>query len=248
MMKGSLEVKSVSKLSKTGGMKHIVSIANLPINKLQLVNGKYCYTINGQDSNHEVKIKLIFNKKIVDKRKSQGVDIGYIEFTSNFVTINLSRVISLKRIYKSGNSYQTSYSNINSQNSIIYEVSLTYKKGYFESIISPRVNRTLDSQTQKAANRGQRINNQTTSTSNKPEKKPVGKNQTRNIGTFTLPNRVKIGSSSNPYAGAIGRSPDDLRHRDICQADSASYKYSPNSDSLRPRNEFLGGTGSNMHR
>lgn len=247
-MKGSFEVKSVSKLCKTGGMKHLLSIANLDINKLQLVNGKYQYIINGQDKNHEVKIKLIFNKKIVDKRKSQGVDIGSIEFISNFVTINLSRVISLKNIYKSGNTYKTSYSNINSQNPIIYEVSLTYWKRFFESNISYGNNRTLDSQTRKTGNRGQRNNNQSTSLSNKPEKKPVGKNETQNIGPFTLPNKVKIGSSSNPYAGVGRRSPDDLRHRDICQADSAPYKYSPNSDSIRPRNEFLGGTGSNMHR
>ena len=241
-MKSSIEVKSVSKLCKTGGMKHILSIANLPINKLQLVNGKYCYTINGKDSNHELKIKLIFNKKIVDKRKNQGIDIGYIEFTSNFVTINLSRIISLKHIYKSGNSsYKTSYSNNNSQNPIIYEVSLTYKKGFFESTISPRINRTIDSQLPKP---GKRTNNQTTRVS----QKPVSKTENKTAGIFKLPDRVKIGSSPNPYAGGSRRSPDDLRHRDICQADSAPYKYSPNSDSIRPRNEFLGGTGSNMHR
>jgi hypothetical protein len=242
MMKGSLEVKSVSKLCKTGGLKHLVSIANLPINKLQLVNGKYCYTINGQDKNHEVKIKLIFNKKIVDKRKSQGVDIGSIEFTSNFVTINLSRIISLNSIYKSSHSsYKTSYSNINSQNPIIYEVSLTYKKGFFESTISSGNNRTLDSQTRKPGNR---IINQTTRVS----QKPVNKTESKKPGIFNLPNRVKIGSSTNPYAGGNRLSPDDLRHRDICQADSAPYKYSPNSDSMRPKNELLGGTGSNMHR
>ncbi|MGV2939662.1 hypothetical protein AB5I83_08735 [Mesobacillus sp. LC4] len=179
-MKGSLEVKSVSKLSKTGGMKHIVSIANLPINKLQLVNGKYSYTINGQDGNHEVKIKLIFSKKIVDKRKSQGVDIGYIEFASDFVTINLSRVISLKRIYKSGNSYQTSYSNINSQNPIIYEVSLTYKKGYFESTISSKINKTSASQTQ--ATRDRTINQ-----TKRVSQKPVSKTKTKQPVFLSFP-------------------------------------------------------------
>jgi hypothetical protein len=238
-MKGSFEVKSVSRLCKTGSMEHHILIANLPINKLKLVNGKYQYVMNGQDSKHEVGITLTFEKKIIEKRKNQKFDIVSIEFSANLVTINLRRILSLKRINKLNNSYTTSYSNSNSLYPITFEVSLAYKKEFFESKISSGIKRSPHKNNSQS---GQSIGRQQDDTTklNKPE--------TQKVGPFILPNRVKIGNSSNPYASVSKLSHAELRHRDICQADSAPYNYSPNADSLRPKNEVLGGTGSNMHR
>lgn len=246
-MEGSFEVKSVSRLYKTGGMEHHILIANLPINKLKLVDGKYQYSMNGQDSKHEVKILLTIDKEVIDKRKSQRFNMVSILFRTNMIEMGLKRIISLKRIKRINNSYSISYTNSNIQSPITYEVSLAYKKGFFESTISSRIKRTSDSQTRKTGTNGQNHINQKTSKSNKPEN-PLDKTETRKVGSFILPNRVKIGNSSNPYAGVSKPSPAELRHRDICQADSAPYNYSPNADSIRPKNEVLGGTGSNMHR
>lgn len=236
-MKGSFEVKSVSRLCKTGGMEHHILIANLPINKLKLVDGKYQYSINGQDSKHEVGITLTFEKKIIEKRKNQKFDIVSIEFSANLVTINLRRMLSLKRIYKLNDRYTTSYSNSNGLYPITFEVSLAYKKEFFESKISSGIKRSSQNSQTSLSIRRQKDD---TTKLNKPE--------TTKVGPFTLPNRVKIGNTSNPYAGVSKPSAGELRHRDICQADLNPYKYSPNADSFRPKNEVLGGSGSNMHR
>ncbi|WP_144478212.1 hypothetical protein [Cytobacillus oceanisediminis] len=238
-MKGSFEVKSVSRLCKAGGMEHHILIANLPINKLKLVDGKYRYSMNGQDTKHEVGITLTFEKKVIEKRKNQKFDIVSIEFSANLVTINLRRILSLKRIYKLNDRYTTSYSNSNGLHPISYEVSLAYKKEFFESKISSGVKRSPQKNNSQS---GQSIRRQ------KDDTTKVNKPETHQVGPFNLPNRVKIGNSSSPYAGVSKLSPNELRHRDICQADATPYNYSPNADSIRPKNEVLGGTGSNMHR
>jgi hypothetical protein len=46
----------------------------------------------------------------------------------------------------------------------------------------------------------------------------------------------------------LGRTPEELFSRDFCDADQFPYRTSPSSGGNRPKNELLGGTGSNMYR